>query len=273
MAMANQLLELIVKAHNKIIEGKDDIFDAGTTTLLAGVLCRIEDSQDEMTSSVDDFEVAEHTVQDKKWGWIGISVGDCKVFRWSSTTNKVLDLTMSSRLKPQDVNDCGGRLGPTLRNGLPDLSNLGMAFAPCEEGDLFWFVTDGVYDNIDPQHDGRSPQDVGHPAPDWDSMTDEELFQLKSSCYISWFQQIFKEHQEQGATPSDLTHHVIEYCQKLTAPSREWMEQHPGMPLPDDFKTYPGKLDHTTILAVRLHSLPGSGFQRSFSSLVVQKED
>jgi predicted hydrocarbon binding protein len=332
--VVDHLLELIARAHNKIIEGKDDIFDSGTTAMLAGLACRVDDSQIEgcalppaarsvamplISSSNWGREMAIHesgesslvssaetklnprTVRrangpnvpnsedkGKRWAWIGISVGDLKVFRWSSRTGRVYDISISSRTNPHDLTDCGGRLGPTLRNGHPDLANLGLAYVPCYENDVIWMVTDGVYDNLDPENDGRMPSEVGHWATDWQQLSEEETALLKRDAYISWFQQrVFNATKSADApaasngtaangtstastgpahTPlipttlpslRDLTAKAVTYCRDLTAKSREFMEQNPGLPLPRDYKEYPGKLDHTTILSFRL-SPPGA---------------
>ena len=51
-----------------------------------------------------------------------------------------------------DPTDPGGRLGPYQgREQKPDLRNLCCYYHPCEPGDLLIIVSDGVYDNLDPE--------------------------------------------------------------------------------------------------------------------------
>ncbi len=95
-------------AHNKIIEGKEDIWDAGTTTLLSG-MCVELDTQNE---------------SDPKWAFCCASVGDCKAFLYTKKTNEVVDLTAGNRVNQKDPRDPGGRLGPYIGNGDPDLRNM-----------------------------------------------------------------------------------------------------------------------------------------------------
>ena len=52
------------------------------------------------------------------------SVGDCKAFLIEHDTLKVRDITLDNRGGQQFDADCGGRLGPVMENGGPDLRNL-----------------------------------------------------------------------------------------------------------------------------------------------------
>jgi hypothetical protein len=40
---------------------------------------------------------------------------------------------------------------------------------------------------------------------------------------------------------------------QLTAPSREFFLNNPGRRLPRDYKLFPGKMDHTTCLCIKIH--------------------
>jgi hypothetical protein len=107
-------------AHNSIIEGNDYIWDAGTTTLLSGMCVELEPEKD----------------TDPKWGFLCASVGDCKAFLFSQKSQKVIDITAGNRLNQKDARDPGGRLGPYLEHGNPDLRNLKLYYIGCEEGDI-----------------------------------------------------------------------------------------------------------------------------------------
>ncbi len=42
----------------------------------------------------------------------------------------------------------GGRLGPTLEGGEPDLKNLNVYCTPCDQDDIIVMMSDGVHDNL-----------------------------------------------------------------------------------------------------------------------------
>ncbi len=70
---------------------------------------------------------------------------DCKAYRWSHKTRKVCDITEGNRTKICDATDPGGRIGPYLDEGTPDLRNIDLYFEVFEEGDLILLLTDGVH--------------------------------------------------------------------------------------------------------------------------------
>ncbi len=55
-------------------------------------------------------------------------------------------------------------------------------------------------------------------------------------------------------SPKLLVGTLIHYCINLTQSSREWLENVSVGQLPDDYKLYPGKMDHTTLMAFRISS-------------------
>ncbi len=77
----------------QVIEGKDDINAAGTTTLLGGVLAPIDK-------------------MDRMFCFMFVSIGDCKAYCRKSSTGKIIDLTLGSRNNVSDAKDPGGRIGP-----------------------------------------------------------------------------------------------------------------------------------------------------------------
>ena len=82
-------------AHNKIIEGKEDVFEAGTTTLLTGIC----------------MEIIQQTDSDPKWCFVCASVGDCKAFLISKKSKDLVDITAGNRMNTNDATDPGGRIG------------------------------------------------------------------------------------------------------------------------------------------------------------------
>lgn len=100
------------------------------------------------------------------WAVIIVSIGDCKAFKVSKNGDLV-DLTAGNRFPRfksinffkffilldfrhniTDARDPGGRLGPQLANGEPDLRNLTVFFSECVEDDIIFVVSDGVHDNF-----------------------------------------------------------------------------------------------------------------------------
>jgi len=53
-------------------------------------------------------------------------------------------------------------------------------------------------------------------------------------------------------TPSQILARVIGYCEKTTDNMRRWMESNPNDIQPKDAKNYPGKVDHTTCIVLRV---------------------
>lgn len=58
------------------------------------------------------------------------------------------DITTGNRQNIHSVNDPGGRIGPQLPNGAPDLGNLRLYSVSCDEGDYILLMSDGVHDNL-----------------------------------------------------------------------------------------------------------------------------
>ncbi len=109
------LLSALSYCHLKIVEGKEgtnhfltdciDIWEAGTTTLLGGIMVPIKLSKEEMKAEGKDaFKVA----------FVFVSVGDCKAIHFSKKTKKAFDLTKGNRKNVYDARDSGGRLGPVM---------------------------------------------------------------------------------------------------------------------------------------------------------------
>jgi len=105
------LLSAFESAHNSIMEGKEAFWEAGTTTLLGGVLLEINKGTDKFTP---------------QWEFVLASIGDCKAFCYSN--GEITDITHGNRQNTSDPRDCGGRLGPHLEEGKPDLRNLNVCF-------------------------------------------------------------------------------------------------------------------------------------------------
>ncbi|ELR13488.1 protein phosphatase 2c-related protein [Acanthamoeba castellanii str. Neff] len=242
------MLRALAHAHTQIMNtcardaqasGKTmKVTDGGTTTLLGGILLELEESEAEQLGS--------------QWVFVCVSVGDCKAYLYSPSSRQVIDVTRAgNRSAKADMSDPGGRLGPTVgRGGDADLRNLGLYMAPCEEDSLLLVVSDGVHDNLDPEHLGLSPNDVGVDQDKWDSnfeALEKAKHLFRSSCLM---QKIRGSNEEVRPTPEDAVNRLLDHCKHVTQRSRQWMMANPTRRLPNDHINFPGKMDHTSCIAV-----------------------
>lgn len=246
------LLRSFNVAHRAVIEGKEDVFMAGTTTLLAGLLAEVDAERNE-------------------WAAVIVSVGDCKCYVYNSITETVSDLTMGNRSNLHDARDPGGRLGPYFDSGDPDLRNLAAYFWPLHEGDVLFAVSDGVHDNIEPEALGKTPAETAEylkttryaalaaQIPEdaiWDKMDPDLVEKLKTAHMTSRLEQIISFIPvEDRRDVGNIVTAMMRNSSDVTYPSRRFMEQNPDKPEPDDHKVFPGKMDHTTCVAL-LAQLP-----------------
>ncbi|EGG23063.1 hypothetical protein DFA_05193 [Cavenderia fasciculata] len=52
--------------------------------------------------------------------------------------------------------------------------------------------------------------------------------------------------------PSDITQKLIEHCSQVTHRARDFMEKFPNKKQPNDYREYPGKMDHTTCVTFQI---------------------
>ncbi len=229
-ALAKLLFHGLVEAHYKVISGNDD---AGTTTILGGVIVPIGE-------------------QDGLSLFIFISVGDCKAYCRKASSGIVVDLSVETRTSAFDAKDPGGRIGPHNPDKMPDLRNLTIDFRVCEAGDIIILVSDGVSDNFDPEYNGLMPLDLGMPESDWKSVQDKEYV---AKCKSQWScVKIAQLINTVEVSPESIVRVLLDYCVVLTKPSRDFLENVRVEKLPSDYVKYPGKMDHTTCLAIRIQN-------------------
>lgn len=263
------ILRAFAMANHEISRDKNsEIQQIGTTTLLGGIVVKLPESEEPIPEDAD---------QPPEWGFVYGSVGDCKAFHWSAVTGKFSDITACNRTESLSASDCGGRLGPHLAGGLPDLRNFELGFFPCDEGDVIMIVSDGVHDNLDPEHLGYHPLDLGLEGEDWETVPDLEVAEAAKTEYrlevlskivnsqIDSKSPILQEEREMmkemgthateehkaasGQTlppPIVIARNLITYCKELCNASAQWMAENPTKRLPKDYRLYPGKMDHTT---------------------------
>lgn len=243
--IASHLTGSAEAAHNAIIKGyENDIWQAGTTTLLGGVLLELEPDNEQIP----------------KWGFIFLSVGDCKAFHWNHKTGEVTDITEGNRGKVTDASDPGGRLGPFTGQGSPDLRNMRVYFYSVNEGDICFVVSDGVHDNFDPRQLGKTPMDFGIQEESWKELELQEQFingfliskaeKIQNQYRVNAMASIINKRSQ--VTPETIVNDLIQYCFEITTLCREFMQANPGAKQPKDYVKYPGKFDHTTCVAFRV---------------------
>jgi len=250
------LLRALSYCHYKIVEGKEDLWEAGTTTLLGGLVIRIKDE-----------------TKQEKWAWIATSVGDCKCFHYQAAQQEIIDITYGNRKNVYDARDCGGRLGPYVGEGEPDLRNVFVYYRLCEEGDLILLFSDGVHDNLDPQTLGKAPKDVSPQYAqhkDWKDFPSEKEAEIAKTEYMRRFlihelilggdderrlrMKVFSHplQDQEPLSPENITNRIMKHCLDVTASGRQWMEQNPRDKLPNDYCAYPGKMDHATCAVIKV---------------------
>jgi len=117
-------------------------------------------------------------------------------------------------------------------------------------------LTDGVYDNFDPQHLGKSPSEVQINSKSWseiDGSKDKDLYnetaKKKSAYVLNMMNELLSKVPP---SPHNFTSALIDHCRKLTVTTRLFMEANPEKGLPKDYVQFPGKVDHTTCVAIRI---------------------
>jgi len=241
------LLRSFSEAHYRIVHGKEDIWEAGTTTLLGILILELEQSSAGIP----------------KWGLLCGSVGDCKAFHINMKTREILDITQGNRDNVKDSRDPGGRLGPYEGHGWPDLRNLRLYFSPAEEDDIIVVVSDGVHDNLDPQTLGKFPADLNLPNKTWDELTTDGLQRAKANYMRSLLGELIFSEPE--VTPASITDSLMKHCWNITSKSREFMEKNPNKKQPTDYVGFPGKMDHTTCISFVIGKTPPNNHNLSKS--------
>jgi len=226
------LLDGMEEAHNAIITDKENYWEVGTTTLIAGVIMPLVDEK-------------------QSHGFLFTSIGDSKAFHYNHKSKVTIDLSKGSRPNWADPTDCGGRMGPQLDGGKPDLRNLSIAFQPCEEGDLFLIVSDGIHDNLDPQYLGKPPTEVSISKNKWEDV-DPNVAEEARDSYRQNF--ITKFIETNNGDPQAIATDILKHCQVVTQSSRDFMLSNIGKKLPSDYVLYPGKMDHTTCVIFKVSS-------------------
>jgi len=195
-----------------------------------------------------------------KWIFVGGTVGDSLIYRYSFQTAEVVEISQSDRTL--GVRDSGGALGGSE----PDLRNLLCYACLVEDGDYLLALSDGVHDNLDPEVLGVKPSQLGARTDSWRELDAATKSKLKNS---------FKEHKLAdiiGLNPPSaayISQRVVDFVIETTRLQREAYEA--GGLLQRDWnkmgekerkdlnewvtstlKSPIGKFDHVTCLCVQV---------------------
>ncbi|MDP2434561.1 MAG: protein phosphatase 2C domain-containing protein [archaeon] len=251
--LGHLLLRGFATAHELILEGVDqELSEAGTTTLLGTIVTPIDRSPDYMI--------------------LTCSVGDTKAFLYSIQADTVQEISgPQSRCTAADP---GGRLGPHIGpHGEPDLRNLYLQSTRCSPGDILLMVTDGVYDNLDPMYRGLSPKDCGFKEDAWID-TNNEHHGARARLICSLLRERFILKPDGSVRdPPDIVSGLCVFLTELTQSSRDFHHEQPNKKLPRDFLKYPGKMDHSTAICVRLRPHRAYPVAASSNGYIQEDED
>lgn len=183
------------------------------------------------------------------------------------------DITIGNRANLTDAKDPGGRLGPWSQNGTDDLRNLKLYYVEVEPGDLLIVVSDGIHDNFDPQHLGKTPLDFQLKFDTWEDAekqmpkeVEEAKNLFRKTCLKDKIDDIIANDpssSQHKVHPKAINKKLLNYCFTLTESSRKFMVDFPNKKLPSDFAEYPGKMDHTTAVTIRVGSIQDPSAQVS----------
>lgn len=251
-------LEALAEANNAIIRGKKDVHEGGTTTLLGGVMLQLLSPTTNTTLYTSEMNGHSKPVSlaPSQWCIVLVSVGDCKAYHFHRKTRRVTEITAGNRAS--SARDPGGRLGPCSESGHPDLRNLRLDFWPCDEDDLIFVVSDGVYDNLDPQQMGFEPKNIGlTEGLTWKDVDADESQVRKLHWTLRFLQeQFFCIQPLYAITAKWLCRRLLRHTQDLTQKCRDFMESHPHAAQPKNYSDFPGKMDHTTCIVFRVGFFP-----------------
>jgi len=253
--IGRHLFKAISNAHNNIIQGHDDVWESGTTTLLGALLMEVTQKKDKKQNNNKN-----QILECPNWAFMGVSVGDCKAFRWSNKNRKVIDITEGNRSSLSDPTDPGGRIGPYLEEGAPDLRNIDLYFEMCEEGDLILLLSDGVHDNLDPQFLGKLPSEFNIHTQTWkeaELLYPDLLDSTKTSYRNKMIEDIIDriDQKNPDTVPIELCKYLMNHCEIVTKNGREFLIKNHNKRIPENIHEYPGKMDHATACCIRVGKL------------------
>jgi len=96
---------------------------------------------------------------------------------------------------------------------------------------------------------GKKPSDCELSGDDW-SVIPSDIGMTAKNKFMNKLLTDIITSDDGEISPSIIAKKVIRHCRDLTSAARQWMEQNPNSVQQADFVLYPGKLDHTTVVAI-----------------------
>lgn len=217
------MLKAIAYVQTEIVNSADDIVSIGLTTFLGCVIFKIK-------GEVDKYAVAY------------INIGDCRGLLMRPKNDICWELVSGYKSRV-DVCDARGRLGPADGDCF-DLGNFSCGMSICLAGDVLLLMTDGVYDNFDPNVLGKSPQDYGINKTAWDESIPEHR-KKRNEIFYSLLKELYTE-----PSAVKLTQNIYDFVVEKTSGARQQkIDNQIGK---YGFNIVPGKMDHSTFCSLIL---------------------
>lgn len=106
---------------------------------------------------------------------------------------------------------------------------------------------------IDPRQLGFLPNDLGLSLTNnsWDQFKDFIPPEVEDKLH-KWIEGHINKLIQKPISPQTIVKDLIQYSVKTTEPIRKFITSNPGKRVPNDYKLFPGKLDHTTCVCVKV---------------------
>ena len=204
---------------------------------------------------------------------LSVSLGDCKGFLYRD--GLITEVTKDTREDLSNARDPGGKIGLCTQTPLlVDNRNLQYSLTPCSKGDILFFMTDGVVDNLDPERLGLLPnasssqERILNKIKEAAELEQSELKELLTHLQIdaqSWQyvpleegnrvkaifgQKLLEKMIQKAGDPALANKKITEYCKKITSDFRD--EKPHFFNLFEQNYSPIGKPDHTTCLTIQV---------------------
>ena len=204
-------------------------------------LTNIRENKGSTTSAI----VATAQIPDGFFGVV-LSVGDCSTFLVRDAA--VVRLSGEVRRDMEDISNSRGRLGGRVA---PELDGSELRGFACDENDAILLMTDGMYDNFDPQCEGISPGQVGLRS--WRS---SDGARKKEEMLLKKLLMTYQMSSNYSVAPrpahaQEFIEMLAGHCIQLTSKLRTFI-QTSNARVPLDPLVMPGKTDHVSAL---IHSV------------------
>mmetsp|Transcript_14184 Transcript_14184/g.36229 ORF Transcript_14184/g.36229 Transcript_14184/m.36229 type:complete len:855 (-) Transcript_14184:59-2623(-) len=238
------------EAHRAILEQGTDVWSVGKTTILGGMVIPIQHGEDLTDAEAYFVDPVDNTREGLVFVFGG--VGDCKFYLIDHETGACKDMCLATRSDHMDPCDPGGRIGPYHDDGSADIRNLSVSCCFVHPGDIIVLCSDGIHDNFDPQIMGLDPKDCNVDSESWEALDPLSAISSKAEFSESYVAKELASFAADGSlSPSKVGTFMATQAWELSQAGRNEMESHPSVRLPQQYKLYPGKMDHVSAICFR----------------------